>query len=538
MRDLLTLAIALYNVDPEPYRYCSWRVLEQLVPMRRWEYSSPRPNQGINYGNYRIQFEYYSDFLLRRMSGRRAFDENLAQLPLYFLYMRLPNGEAFADGDCYNRGVLKYAPTAFIMSAYCNELANETLANANGDSNGGANGANSNAATPTRLPVKKIAQLMKAQYLRERGQRIGRDDSVFFLLVNDPTLEPDFSFDSAPLGFDSGNRLGSQIVRTAWPNEDWLRDGKTIDPDSRDVVVELKGAGYTTRNHQHLDAGAFQIYYRGGLAVDLGIYHFYGLPYDLNFNKRSSAHNVCLIYDENQPAGKPGSLVNDGGQITQTACPQTPDEAQNERQYQTGTVLESVFEPSADRPERTRYRVDLTPAYQDRATSYIRSFRWVRTNRSDVPSFLVVLDKITVKNPALRRFWQLNTFLKPEPAGNGFVAPGILPDKATGNPGRLALTTLLPEPNERNWDFIGAERANSIFGVLFSVPVDIPQAKGWRTLLEDKNTNGGDTTVFLNVLQTLGDNPDGSPASALPVQWQAKDGKYQITVGTETIDIE
>src|SRR5690554_4162809 len=37
-RDLLAMSIAVYNEDPEPYKFISYLVLEQLVPMRAFEY--------------------------------------------------------------------------------------------------------------------------------------------------------------------------------------------------------------------------------------------------------------------------------------------------------------------------------------------------------------------------------------------------------------------------------------------------------------------------------------------------------------------
>ncbi len=534
MRDLLTMGIALYDSDPEPYRLCSWRVLEELVPMRAWEYDSPRHNQGINYGNYRIQFEYFSDFLFWRMTGQRVFGGNLAKMPLYFLNMRVPNGQAFPDGDCYNRGILGYAPAAQIMYAWCHELAQETETVQKGVSAG-----------PEGPSLCRIARLMKAQYLRERGNRIGRDDPVFFLLVNDPALEADFSFDALPLGFDSGTKLGSQIVRTGWMKETWLRDGKTAEADSQETVVELKGAGYTTRNHQHQDAGAFQIYFRGWLAMDLGLYHFYGLPYDWNFNKRSTAHNVCLIRDDTKTTDPSGKFVNDGGQLMPSRCPTTPEEAAS-AEFQTGKVLASVFEPSARDPKRGLYSIDLTASYADRAESYIRTFRWIRTGRTDVPFILAILDRMKVKDPAFRRFWQMNSLLKPENGADRetenlatretLLVFSLLPDGAQCPPGRLALTTLLPEVSERKWDFIGDERANSIFGTPFTVPLDEPSARGWRTVLEDRNSDGSRETVFLNVLQILGDKADGTPAEPLPVQWAQKEGKIGISVGDDMIE--
>jgi len=44
------MSIAVYDEDPVPYRYTSYLVLEQLVPMRKFEYQSPRHNQGVDYG--------------------------------------------------------------------------------------------------------------------------------------------------------------------------------------------------------------------------------------------------------------------------------------------------------------------------------------------------------------------------------------------------------------------------------------------------------------------------------------------------------
>ncbi|MDO4582806.1 MAG: hypothetical protein Q4D62_01770 [Planctomycetia bacterium] len=531
MRDLLTMSLAIYDTHPEAYRFCSWQILEELVPMRRWEYQSPRHNQGINYGNYRIQFEYICDLLFERFCGERVFHPNLASMPLYFLSMRLPNGEAFADGDCYNRGILNYAPAALVMAAHCaGSPEAESVPALDSDYVDSSHG-------PTRVAPSQLARLVKAQYFRERGGRLGSDDAVFFLLVNDPAVKPDFSFDTLPLAFDSGSRLGSQILRTGWMKETWLQDGKTAEPDSDDVVIELKGAGYHSANHQHFDAGAFQIYYRGWLSRDLGIYHFYGLPYDRNFNKGSSSHNVCLILN---PDGKipNGMTVHDGGQNVVLRSPRSPKEVLENPSFQTGRVLESVVEPSAKNPKRSSYRVDLTPAYADRAESYIRSFAWVRTDRRDVPVLLAVLDRMTVKDSGFRRFWQMNTLNKPNFCSESWHVESLLPTGATISPGRLVLTPLLPRSEERSVELIGDEKANSIFGVPFIVPIDIPEANGWRLLLEDKNSDASRTTVFLNVFQVLGEKGDGTPAEPLPIQWEEKNGRFFITVGDQTLTME
>lgn len=119
-RDLLSMSIAIYDEDPVPYQYCAYCVLEQLVPMRRFEYQSPRHNQGISYAAYRFGWEMHAAWLLRRLCGQEVFDANIKTVPKYWLYMRLPNGEMLRDGDGVpaGKGYWSYARTALLCYAY------------------------------------------------------------------------------------------------------------------------------------------------------------------------------------------------------------------------------------------------------------------------------------------------------------------------------------------------------------------------------------------------------------------------------------
>ena len=91
--------------------------------------------------------------------------------------------------------------------------------------------------------------------------------------------------------------------------------------DSPAVVAEMKVGEYWTSNHQHLDAGAFQIYYKGALATDAGYYQAsfsgegtsdYNSSHWKNYATRTVAHNSILIQDPNE--AQPSGYVNDGGQ--------------------------------------------------------------------------------------------------------------------------------------------------------------------------------------------------------------------------------
>src|SRR5690606_30768583 len=92
-RDMLSWSLAVYDEDPEPYKYVSYTILEQLVPMRKFEYQSPRHNQGIDYGGYRFGWEMHAVWLYYRMLGYSVFDDNIKNMTDYWLYMRTPDGK-------------------------------------------------------------------------------------------------------------------------------------------------------------------------------------------------------------------------------------------------------------------------------------------------------------------------------------------------------------------------------------------------------------------------------------------------------------
>jgi hypothetical protein len=90
--------------------------------------------------------------------------------------------------------------------------------------------------------------------------QIGHNGLFDFLFI-DPFV-PDQKDLSLPLTRYFQSPLGNMVARTGW--------GAEI--SSNTVVAEMKVGVYNFANHQHLDAGNFQIYYKGPLAVNSGIY--------------------------------------------------------------------------------------------------------------------------------------------------------------------------------------------------------------------------------------------------------------------------
>jgi len=442
---LLSMAISIYYEDPLPYQYCAYRILEELVPMRNFEYQSPRHNQGIGYGIYRFGWDLHAAWLMYRMSGQKVFDSNIEDLHKYWLYMRLPNGFSFPDGDGNADGrAVNLGQTALLAGAYAED------------------------------------PIMKKDFHRQGGLP---HDPLMVLLLNDPDLKPAEDFTSLPLTLDFGPILGGMVARTGWNFSD----------DSDDVVVAMTGGGYYFGNHQHVDAGSFQIYYRGIQAADLGQYVFYGTPYDMNFNKRSIAHSMMLAYDPNESFG--ANRLNDGGARFAHTSPGSPEAVKKDPRFQNGKVLSADFGPSKQKPEYSYFSVDLTSAYSDKIRNYTRTFCFLNLDNKETPAALIVLDNMETSSPGIKKSWQVNTLNPPKTTANGVQ----LTSSEGRQTGYVNLQMLRPAAESRDLKVYSGKDASTVEGQYLEPPkLDGPQANGHRIQFSPKQAQEKDT--FLTVM--------------------------------------
>ena len=456
-RDLLSMSIALYDENPLPYQYTSYLVLEKLVPMRKFEYQSPRHNQGVNYGSYRFGWEMHAAWLFYRMTGKPVFDENIKGVRKYWQYMRLPDGQMLRDADGFTAGkpgefyYWKGAQTMFMNYTYADD------------------------------PV------LKGEFERQGGLP---DNPVLFLLLNDPELKAEPSMESLPLTMDFGPVLGSMIARTGWH----------IGMNSNDVVAEIKGGGYNFTNHQHADAGSLQLYYRGFQFGDIGVYHFYGTPYDFNFNKRSIAHSMMLAVDPEEKY--PRSEANDGGTRFNLKFPETPHETQTDSLFNNGEVISADFGPSKLKPFFSYFNVDLTGAYSSKMKEYTRGFCFLNLDREDIPAAIILTDDMTTAKPGFKKYWQINAHNLPEKTSDGV----ILHNKRGDLVGKAHIQMLIPSAADRVLEILSGSDATSVFKSRYEAPpaLDHPEVKGHRVMISSKNAKSRDR--FLTVFQmTSGD---------------------------------
>lgn len=461
-RDLLSMSIAIYDENPLPYKYTSYAVLEQLVPMRKFQYQSGRHNQGVSYGAYRFGWDLHAAWLFYRMTGKEVFDSNIKDVSSQFLYMRTPDGQMLRDGDGFGTSVNG-------KPYYWSNPQTTLLAYAYG-------------ADP----------VLKADFIRQGGLNA---NPVLYLLLNNPSLKP-ATTNTLPLTKDFGPVLGGMVARTGWD----------ISDESDDVVAEIKGGGYQFANHQHSDAGSIQLFYRGFQFGDIGLYKFYGTPYDMNFNKRSISHSMMLAVDPNEKFGNLES--NDGGTKSVRINPETEEQVVTDPFFHNGKVLSTDFGPSKTKPYFSYFSVDLTSAYSSKITSYNRNFCFLNTGIKEVPAIIIVADDMTTADPNFKKYWQINSINRPEIDNDKLIFHATY----KGRTGKTFMNMLTPSASERETTTLSGEEAISSFGIKYTVPItNYPESHASRTMISPLKAKANDR--FVTVFQVT--NEQNTP---LPVE--------------------
>ncbi len=456
LRDQLSAAIAFYDEDPSVYHHVAGRLFAEFIEARNFFYPSHRHHQGIGYGPYRFHWEIYSAWIFKRMVGKDIYSADQGKVPYHWIYATCPDGSALIDGDT-NMGGKPYN----IFDA-----------------------------------LLQVSNYYKDPYLRAESQRRGvtrfaRSNPIEFLLFYDPSIKA-ADLNELPTTKFFAEPLGGMIARTGW----------TMGRDSDVAVIEMKGAGYHFNNHQHLDAGAFQIFYRGHLAIDTGAYPKYGTPFDWNFNKRSISHNTMLAYDPTETYDRG---VNDGGQHFPANAKEFRTLDQLLEHAKSGSILSHDFGPNPVKPLYSYLRTDLTPAYRAKMQSYQRHFVTLNMDDPNRPATLLVYDRMHTSKPDTRKIWLLQTVGKPTDEAGQLIVDAALENDT----GRMVLQTLLPEVDKLEKRCVGGpDGQNPVFDQTFPIKINkhgtgtlTPFNEGYRTELEDRS--GQSVSTFFNVMQIM-----------------------------------
>ena len=500
-RDILACGIAVYDENPEIYRRAAGRIFAEFIPAQNYTYQSGHHHQGSAYGPYRFQWEIYLTLIYDRMGYPNVTGRLQSRMPYYWIYTRRPDGQLFREGDDFLEATNTFGPYwVFPDLAYLAGYCKDPLL---------------------------MGEALRQGYMHDFDvhSRFGHTP-VYDLLLIDPCVSPDYNLSSLPLTAYFPYPFGGMVARTGWEN------GST----SHTAVAEMKIVERLYNNHQHLDAGAFQLYYKGPLAIESGIYAgtegAYGCDHFINYYQRTIAHNCMLVYNPDEVfTWQRRPVVNDGGQQwARGGAEPSSLEALTNDEYKKGEVLAHAFGPNPLKPDYSYLKGDLTNAYTDKVKNHQRSFVFLNLYNLQVPAALIVYDHIEASNSEFRKTWLLHCVQ--EPAFNGNVCTVVRNEK--GYSGKLVNTVLLPLPQNTNLTKVGGP------GNEFSVGgINYPQrirnddnwsdGAAWRIELSPKTPS--ETDVFLNVMQVT----DAANSQLLPVEKMETETMTGVKIGDRIV---
>lgn len=466
LRDLLAAGIAIYDESSGMYNYAAGRFFDEYVPARNFWYKSHTYHQGESYGPYRFQWDMFAAWIFKRMGYRDVFSREQQQIPYHWLYLRRPDGQLMRDGDTsFSKNqfgcLWTFPQTIMLTASYYDD------------------------------------EYLQNEFLRQYDEDQCAIEDIWYVLFYNPYLQA-LPADELPLTRYFPYPCSNMIARTGWY-------------ETNSVITVFKASEYQFNNHQHLDAGQFQIYYKGALAIDSGLYQGrlggYASKHDLNYNKRTIAHNCLLVLDEKENFcfdrgnGEIIELLNDGGQ----RWPSNGREPKNLNElsgndFQTAETLFSGIAPVNNKPEYSFLCSDLTKAYSQKVRQYIRSFVFINTNDTECPAVILIYDKVLAVNSDYKKVWLLHSMEQPQVNGN--ISTIIRSEK--GYNGKLVNYTLMPEEDNLIINCIGGSGkefwvANENMNQESSGTKSSEELGRWRLEISPKYPEN--QNEFLNVMQ-------------------------------------
>lgn len=461
MRDMLSAGIAMYDENKNIYEFAAGRFFKHFVPARTFFYPGGYHHQGSSYGGYRFTTELYATALFDKMGYPAIFGDDQKKVPYYAIYNRRPDGQIMRNGDDYTSGRTNEYWTVYGQSdLLCASLFKDPI--------------------------------VMGEAIREMNGFGKTNDYLFDFLLVDPSVKPE-PLDKLPLTKYFPSPLGAMVARTGWE----------LGKNSPTVVASMKIGEYQFLNHQHLDAGQFQLYYKGALATEGGHYDAYGTDHDYNYYKRTISHNTLLIYDPNEKTLR--NRVNDGGQYFPNNGSEAPTIDVIKKDHKVATILAHKYGPDSIKPEFSYLKGDITHAYTNKVSQVKRTFVFLNLKEEIHPAALIVFDKVISSNENFKKTWLLHSIEEPVIDGN---KTEIIRSKKGYN-GKMVNTTLWPAPDDLQISKIGGEgREFEVNGVNYPVINKLPnpetthnEAGSWRIEVSPKKP--AKENYFMNIMQVM-----------------------------------
>ena len=383
MRDYLAFAIAIYDEYPGWWDFVAGRFYQEYVDARNEFYAGGMVSQGVSlYVRVRFASDLYSAWLLKAGVGEMPYRaKDMKQVMRSIFCYELPDGNGFAMGDSHESKIdgdfMNYGLPA-MMAAY---LFNDETIRAQLESRPGC----------------------YTKFVDEDQDCFEYTGVAEYLICSSSGVKAaDDVHKDIDLVLYNGGWLGQIIARNSW--------------DDDQAAVLMKIGVKTAGNHDHQDQGQFQIFYKGMLAGDTGVYDSYSSQHRNNYHRQTIAHNCILVR-------VPGSTSDSGGQRKIGGDEMSLSNWNNESKTKTGVlsgVQYAYVDEAKTKPLYAYIAGDISASYDSTRVSKVgrRMLAVYDTQNADVPMIFVVFDAITAQQTSYEKVFLLHTRTEPTIEGN------------------------------------------------------------------------------------------------------------------------
>lgn len=410
LRDYMAFAIAVYDEYPDRWEYVGGRFYAEYVPFRDAYMRSGLSPQGVGlYGPYRHNFDLWAAWLVKTATGEMPFSNDLSRVLPSYLAAELPRDkDVFPDGDFYgqNLGLIE------LRDAHANTSNGELYSVCT---------ALLHSALFGDAVSRAAAKYYSRDFTRFTYQNNFLTAGEYLVFSAGGTTAAENRHAGLPAVQYNGSPVGLMISRAAWD-------------DPAAPAVWMKIGERTTANHEHQDAGSFQIYYKGMLTGDSGCYAGYGSPHHYYYHQATVAHNSLLVFDPALSGKNAGWYSGGQRQLREAATPAVWEGDT----YTTGRITGYAWATSDtdNRPVYAYLAGDITAAYDAAAVAHAeRRMLALYTKRADCPVLFFVYDSVTARSAAYKKSFLLHTPTEPVIEGNHVTV--------VNGGGKLTMTNLL-----------------------------------------------------------------------------------------------
>lgn len=480
LRDYLSFSIAVYDELPTWWEMIGGRFYQDYVPARNVFYAAGMYPQGIsNYAHFRYIADVWSAWLIKGFSGSVPYvAEDMKQIIHSMFSFETTEKYIFSAGDFSSatKTLHRDLRTCALISSY---LFDDPVAR--------------RQATRISSGLSKFNADVAAISVSE-----------FLICSSDGLTCADDPHEGYPMILYHDGYLQQIIARNSW--------------GANNAAVLMRLGERTTANHDHQDAGTFQIWYKAMLAGDTGCYVGYGTDHHYHYHQATIAHNGLLIYNPAYTGTRKGYYCGGQRQMSEAS---NLDGWQNSDVFRCGElsgVAYAYFDEEQKQPHYAYIAGDIAAAYDaDTVNEVTRRMLTIYTGDEKFPMVFVVYDHITAQDGSFQKTFLLHTLTEPTVDGKTITT--------ASNGGKLVLQNL-----------IGGDRIVTIGGPGKNYQINgkqlepqSPTEDGFWGRVEISPAVGNRTDMLLNVMYvTDASNEEAAVATALEA-----DG----AVGTRIMDI-